>query len=138
MKLKIIGGICLVIFAMIYSCQSDSSIEFDRYFSSGRLVYQNHCQNCHSAKGEGLAALIPALSDSIFLRSNRKNLVCIVNNGTKDKLTVAGKAFENQMPAAGLTPIEVAQVLTYITNSFGNKQGIYPVDDVNTQLTNCR
>jgi mono/diheme cytochrome c family protein len=137
MKIGIITCVCLLLFALIYSCQSDDSIEFKRYFSAGSQVYQSHCQNCHGTKGEGLAALIPPLNDTSFLKSIKNKLPCIIQNGFKGKITVAGKNFDGTMPPTGLTPIEIAQVITYVGNSFGNKMGIVTDDNINTALGKC-
>jgi mono/diheme cytochrome c family protein len=138
MKIKIIGGICLLaFFAMIYSCQSDASIEYSRYYSAGVVVYQNHCQNCHGDKGQGLNGLIPPLTDTLLLKGYNNKLACQLKNGLKGKITVGGKDFESTMPASDLSPIEMAQVITYVTNSFGNKQGLFTDDQVQTALNNC-
>jgi mono/diheme cytochrome c family protein len=130
MKTMVVGCICLLLSALIYSCQSDGSIEFKRYYSAGSLVYQSHCQNCHGNKGEGLAGLIPPLTDTIALKNYKSKLPCIIQNGLKGKIKIAGKDFDGAMPAADLSPIEIAQVATYITNSFGNKLGVITGDDV--------
>jgi mono/diheme cytochrome c family protein len=137
MKIRIIACICLLLSALIYSCQSDGSIEFKQYYSAGSLVYQSHCQNCHGDKGEGLAALIPPLTDTSSLKRYQTKLPCIIQNGLKGKVTVAGKDFDGTMPAAGLTPIEIAQVVTYVSNSFGNKLGVVTGDDVVAALAKC-
>jgi mono/diheme cytochrome c family protein len=137
MKTGIIACICLLLSALIYSCQSDGSIEFKQYYSAGSLVYQSHCQNCHGAKGEGLAALIPPLTDSSALKRYQTKLPCIIQNGLKGKISIAGKDFDGAMPAAGLTPIEIAQVVTYVGNSFGNKLGVVTGDDVGVALGKC-
>ena len=138
MKIKIVGSICLLLFVLIYSCQSDGSIEFKQYYSSGNIVYHDHCQNCHGTKGEGLAALIPPLTDSVFLKSSKTIIPCILQNGLKGKIIITGREFDGVMPASGLTPIEIAQVTTYIKNSFGNKLGIITVDEVNGNLAKCK
>ncbi|WP_461452595.1 c-type cytochrome [Mucilaginibacter sp.] len=137
MKAKIIGIICLLaFFAIIYSCQNDASIEYGRYYSGGAVVYETHCLNCHGDKGQGLNALIPPITDTLLLK-DRNKLSCRLKNGISGKITVAGKEFEGAMPASGLSPIELAQVITYVTNSFGNKQGLFTDDQVQTALNNC-
>ena len=60
-----------------------------------------------------------------------------MQNGLKGKTTIAGKDFDGAMPAAGLTPIEIAQVVTYVGNSFGNKLGVVTGDDVGVALRKC-
>lgn len=138
MKAGLVGVIIMAMLALIASCQNDGQIEFSRYYSNGSTVYQAHCQNCHGAKGEGLQGLIPPLTDSVFMKKNKDMLACLVNNGLKGKLDVLNKQFEGEMPASGLSPVEIAQVLTYVTNSFGNKRGTITAEQVNADLAKCK
>jgi len=64
-------------------------------------------------------------------------LPCIVRNGLKGNVMITGKTFDDAMPAVSLTPIETAQVLTYISNSFGNKLGLITGDEVGIDLDKC-
>jgi mono/diheme cytochrome c family protein len=137
MKLKVIGAILAVI-VFIAACQSEESLEFKRYYSSGALVYESHCNNCHGGNGEGLSALIPPLNDTVYLRKNKKELACIVKFGIKGPIVIKDKTFDEIMPANDLSPIEIAQVLTYIGNSFGNKLNTINQEDVRTDLTKCK
>ena len=142
MRLKRISGVLFVlIFLLItgtfFSCRDDGQIEFARYYSSGALIYQQHCQNCHGTHGEGLQGLIPPLTDSIYLNTNRKALACAIKFGLKGKIIIHNKQFDGAMPANDLAPIEIAQALTYAGNSFGNKVGIINVDEVNAGLAGC-
>jgi mono/diheme cytochrome c family protein len=127
-----------VIILVIVSCQSDENIEFKRYYSSGALVYQQHCQNCHGANGEGLSALIPPITDSVYLKNNKNSLACFITSGLKGPITIKGKTFDDAMPASDLSPIEVAQVLTYIGNSFGNKLNTINEQAVQADLAKCK
>jgi mono/diheme cytochrome c family protein len=139
MRLKIITGIGLLLVILAVACQSDEQAEFNRYYSGGNVIYQAHCENCHGEKGEGLQALIPPLTDSVFLKNNKASLACYLKNGLKGKITVAGRDFEGSMPAAAdLSPLEIAKVLTYVTNSFGNKAGVVNVQLVQGDLGKCR
>ena len=139
MKIKVVLGVCALLAGLIISCQGGDTLEFNRYYSEGSVVYQTHCQNCHGAHGEGLNGLIPPLTDSVFLKNNLHQLPCLVQNGLDGKITIGKRVFEGKMPAAaGLANIEIAQALTYITNSFGNKLGIVNVEMVNGDLGKCR
>ena len=101
MKLKIIFSICGLLLALVISCQSGETLEFNRYYSEGSVVYQRHCQNCHgAAHGEGLNGLIPPLNDSVFLKNNLHQLPCLVQSGLNGKITIGKRGFEGQMPAA--------------------------------------
>jgi mono/diheme cytochrome c family protein len=138
MKFKVLTAIGLLVLILMVSCQDEARIEFDRYYSAGNLLYQQRCQNCHGEHGEGLQALIPPLTDSVYLKTNKAILPCSVNNGLKGKITILNRQFDGQMPANNLTPIELAKVLTYITNSFGNKQGLISVDVIGADLAKCK
>jgi mono/diheme cytochrome c family protein len=138
MKLKIIAAIIFVFTALIVSCQSEEAVEYNRYFTAGSLTYQNHCQNCHGAKGEGLVGLIPPLADTAFIKANKTSLACAVKYGLRGKVTVAGRQFQEKMPPSNLPDIEIAYALTYIGNSFGNKLGIIDVEQVGVDLAKCK
>ncbi len=138
MKIWLVVSVFMAILIIAASCQNDGQIEFNRFYSNGSVVYQAHCQNCHGAKGEGLQGLIPSLADSIYLKNNKSALACQLNNGLKGKITILNKEFEGEMPASKLSPLEIAQVLTYVANSFGNKLGTINTDHVNADLAKCK
>jgi cytochrome c5 len=138
MKLKVICAVCFLLAVLIISCQSDEAIEFSRYYSSGSVIYKTSCQNCHGENGQGLAGLIPPITDSAYLKTNKASLACNVKYGLKGKVQLSNKSFDGEMPPVDLTPIEIAQVLTYVTNSFGNKLGIINGDNVQEYLGKCK
>ncbi|MEB0261387.1 MULTISPECIES: cytochrome c [unclassified Mucilaginibacter] len=139
MKLKVIGFLTLLICVIVISCQSDAEQDFKRYYTGGAAIYKTNCQNCHGANGEGLSSLIPPLTDSAYLNKNRNQLSCFVKYGIKETIIIIkGKAYEGAMPAnVDLPAIDVAKVLTYVGNSFGNKMGTIPVDVVDADLAKC-
>jgi len=137
MKLSVVIGLLLAGIALIVACQSDEQLEFNRYYSSGRVVYQNRCQNCHGASGEGLQSLIPPLTDSVYLKTNKAILACGIRYGLKGKINISQKQFEGEMPANDMAAVEVAEVLTYVTNSFGNKLGVITTQQVNEDWGKC-
>jgi len=138
MNRKIIAVFGFLLLIIVVSCQSEQEIEYARYYTSGSLIYQSKCQNCHGKNGEGLLALIPPLTDSVYLRRNKYKLACISLNGLSGLISVSKKLYDGKMPPAGLSSLETADVLTYITNSFGNKQGTITVEKVDRDLKNCK
>jgi mono/diheme cytochrome c family protein len=128
----------LLLVALTFSCQSDEQIELNRYYSAGSTIYQAHCENCHGEKGEGLQSLIPPLNDSTYLKNNRISLACYLKNGLKGAITVHGRKFEGDMPVSDLSPIEMAKVLTYMANSFGNKMGVINLQEVQNNIVKCK
>lgn len=137
MKLKIIAFLIFLLSVMIVSCQNEDQLEFKRYYSSGSLLYQSNCQNCHGINGEGLKGLIPPLTDSVYLITHKALLACFIRNGLKGKINVSNRLYEGQMPQGNLTNVAIAEVLTYITNSFGNKRGTITSGQVNNDLAEC-
>ena len=139
MKLRIIGGLVILVCVIIASCQSDEQQEYQRYYNGGKILYEQKCQNCHSAKGEGLSNLIPPLTDAAYLKANKATLACMVRYGIKETIiTVNSKAYEGAMPATELAPVDIAKVLTYVTNSFGNKMGVIRSEQVDADLIKCK
>jgi mono/diheme cytochrome c family protein len=138
MKLRIIFGIAFFLVVLIISCQSDEQMDFKRYYSAGSLIYLTRCQNCHGANGEGLQGLIPPLTDQSYLKTNKAILACSVKYGLKGKIIISGRSFEGEMPRNDLASIELAEVLTYMTNSFGNKMGTVTSEQVEADLTKCK
>jgi len=136
-KLVLIIFISSALLTMFYSCQTADRIQQDAYYVNGRDLYIKHCQNCHGAKGEGLGALTPPLTDSIYMKANKQQLACF-KKGLTTPVTVNGKVYESKMPAFNFADIDVAQLIVYITNDFGNKQGMYTNDNVAADLKNCK
>ncbi len=108
------------------------------YYANGRDLYIQHCQNCHGAEGEGLAALAPPLTDTVFLKTNKNKIACFIKNGLTDSIVVGGIAYDGKMPGENFANIDIAQLTVYITNSFGNNQGYYTQEQVAADLAGCK
>ena len=120
------------------SCSNEMELNYQRYFVNGKGLYEKNCQNCHGTNGEGLGMLYPPLTDTVFLASNRSSLACMIKNGLSGKITVNNLSYETNMPAnAILADIDIAQIIVYITNSFGNKQGFYDQKQAGVDLKGC-
>lgn len=132
----------LFLFSMaviIQSCQNEDSITYKRYYVNGKGLYEKNCQNCHGADGEGLGTLYPPLTDSTYLISNKKRLACIIRNGQSEEIMINNISYQGQMPANNtLAEIDIAQIIVYISNSFGNKQGYYDQAEVARDLAVCK
>ncbi|WP_432712361.1 c-type cytochrome [Pedobacter sp.] len=140
MRKTIITAIYMVmVTTIIYSCQSADSMKQDMYYTNGRDLYIQHCQNCHGEKGEGLGELAPPLTDTVFMKDHKAQLACIIKNGLEGPVTVAGKVYNEKMPAeTKMANIDIAQLIVYITNTFGNKQGMYTSEEVAANLNRCK
>lgn len=120
------------------SCSNEMELNYQRYFVNGKGLYEKNCQNCHGTNGEGLGKLYPPLTDTVFLSKNRSSLACIIKNGLTDKITVNNVSYETEMPGnTTLADIDIAQIIVYITNSFGNGQGFYDQKQAGVDLKGC-
>ena len=90
----------------------------------GKEVYTLHCQNCHMEKGQGMEGVNPPVAKTTYLKDTKKN-IGIILNGQSGEVTVNGKKYNAIMnPLNYLDDKEIADVLNYIRNSWGNK---YPI-----------
>jgi len=88
---------------------------------NGKEVYVQYCQSCHMEKGEGVEGLYPPLAKTSYLK-NTKKIIDIILNGQLGEVTVNSKKYNTDMPAQSyLTDGQIADVLTYVRNSWGNK-----------------
>jgi nitrite reductase (NO-forming) len=89
--------------------------------TKGKEVYALNCQSCHMEKGEGLEGVYPPLAKTNYLKDTKK-LIEIVLKGQSGEIMVNGKKYNTDMPAqAYLTDEQIADVLTYVRSSWGNK-----------------
>lgn len=90
--------------------------------ANGKTVYTNNCMNCHMEDGKGIANAFPPLAKSDYLKRPAKDLIAIILKGQSGEVKVNGVVYNGNMPAQDyLTDEEIADVLNYISNSWGNK-----------------
>jgi mono/diheme cytochrome c family protein len=87
----------------------------------GRKVYFSSCFACHLATGDGVAGIFPPLARSDYLLADRERAITITVKGLTGPITVNGKPYNNFMPPQPLTDDQVADVMTYVLNSWGNQ-----------------
>jgi mono/diheme cytochrome c family protein len=104
----------------------------------GEQLYLKNCSNCHQTNGTGLGLLYPPLDKSDFLQNNFEDVICILKNGQKGEILVNGKSFNKEMPGSpSLTDLEIAEIATFVYNSWSNERGIIEVGDVSKILSIC-
>lgn len=89
----------------------------------GKEIYTDFCIQCHGANGKGDGKNFPPLDGSDWLKKKRKESIHAVKFGQSGEIIVNNKKFNNTMPPMGLSNKEVADVMNYIMNSWGNKSG---------------
>jgi nitrite reductase (NO-forming) len=98
----------------------------------GKGVYMQTCFVCHQPDGAGLVNQIPPLAKSDFLASlTKEDYIRGVLMGRNGQITVNGKIYNATMvPMNYLTDEQIANVLTYVRNSFGNSGDSVNIDEV--------
>ena len=86
----------------------------------GKQVFQTNCIACHQQNGEGIPLAFPPVAKSDFLNADMKRAIRVVTGGLNGKVTVTGKEFNGVMPAWHLPDEDLANVLTYVSGSWGN------------------
>jgi mono/diheme cytochrome c family protein len=86
----------------------------------GSHLFASICAACHQPNGLGRPNVFPPLAGSDFLNADKKRAIGIVIHGRQGELVVNGQTFNNSMPSFPLTDEDIADVLTYVYNSFGN------------------
>ncbi|GAB5476095.1 MAG: hypothetical protein Mars2KO_41940 [Maribacter sp.] len=87
----------------------------------GKQLYQQNCAVCHQTNGNGIEGTHPPLVNTPWITGNKERLITIALYGLDEKIRVKGKLYDNVMPgAAHLSDAEIAHLLSYVRNDFGN------------------
>nr|WP_207422143.1 cytochrome c [Pedobacter sp. SYSU D00873] len=97
----------------------------------GKAVYATLCVACHQADGGGVPNLNPPLIKTSYVLGDKKRLINILLNGMQGE-DIDGESYSNVMPPVSqFSNQQIADVLTYVRNSFGNKASAVTLADVN-------
>lgn len=114
-------ALCFVFVAMLFA-QAKKPTTSAAAIKRGQQVYQITCIACHQKDGKGVPRLNPPLAKSSYVVGEKTKLINIVLKGLNDPIEINGEEYNNAMPAqAQLSDQQIADVLTYVRNSFGNK-----------------
>lgn len=116
---------------------SRDEIRLKQYQVEGAKIYATYCANCHQQDGKGLASLYPPLAGSDYLLEDFARAACIIKNGQSKEIVVNGVTYSQMMPGNPITNLEVAEVLTFIANAWGNEGGLIGVKDVDKWIDAC-
>src|SRR4051794_23397036 len=118
MKRIIFSFFLLAACGFLFAQQSSVKASIDK----GKKLYEQYCLTCHQADGGGVPKMNPPLIKTSYVTGDKKKLVQWVLKGSTENILIDGKSYSNNMPPqAYLKDDEIADVLTYIRNSFGNK-----------------
>lgn len=103
---------------------------------AGQTVYMTVCFACHQPTGQGLPNMFPPVAGSDWVSAPKPDrLIRIVLHGFTGPITINGKPFTTPAPlmppqGAALSDQQIADVLTYVRQSFGNKASIVTPEQV--------
>src|SRR5690606_12001881 len=97
----------------------------------GKKVYDSVCLACHMADGSGVPGMHPPLIQTDWVNGDKERLIEITLNGMSGKIEVNGETYNSIMPPhSHLSDKQIADVLTYIRQSFGNNASEITVPEV--------
>ncbi len=101
--------------------QNQEPTQVEATIKRGQLVYNDMCITCHLADGKGVPIAFPPLADSDYLRENQNKSIIGVKKGISGEIIVNGITYNSVMAPLGLSDEEVADVMNFINNSWGNE-----------------
>jgi mono/diheme cytochrome c family protein len=126
----------------VSSIAEDPDSPIARAYAMGEEIYSReaYCETCHQKDGKGLAATgYPPLAGSPWVTGNPDRLIKLVMYGLYGPMEVLGKKYDGQVPMTAygglMTNEEMAAVLTYVRNSFGNEAGMIKPEQVDAIRT---
>lgn len=129
----------LFVAILMLGCQHEQKEnKLTNYYRQGEQLYSKHCSNCHQPNGTGLGRVYPPLHQSDYMQNNFEAVLCLIKNGIDGPLLVNGKEYNQAMPGiATLTDLEIAEIATYIYNTWEHKRGLVDVSEVSRVLREC-
>jgi nitrite reductase (NO-forming) len=107
------------------------SLTLEQQVKAGQALFAGTCSVCHQTSGKGLANVFPPLAGSDLLEKEPKRAIEIALNGLSGKVTVNGDTYNSVMPPMSqLNDDELANILTFVTHSWGNQGYRYSAQEV--------
>tara|TARA_B110001450_G_scaffold210875_1_gene202261 strand:- start:80 stop:484 length:405 start_codon:yes stop_codon:yes gene_type:complete len=110
---------CIGVFSFLGYMQQEKPLK--QSILDGEDIYQDFCLQCHLDNGKGVENAFPPLAKSDYLQNNIEASIRGIKYGLRGEITVNGNTYNGVMVNQGLDEEEVADVMNYILNSWGNK-----------------
>lgn len=106
-------------------------LPLEERYKLGHELFEFNCSSCHQSTGLGVPGAFPPLARSDFLMSRPDKGIGVLLNGINNEpITVNGKHFQGVMPKLSLSDEQIANILTYVRNSWGNKSPVIQEKEV--------
>jgi glucose/arabinose dehydrogenase/mono/diheme cytochrome c family protein len=105
--------------------------ELKAALKAGKAVYDSYCLPCHMANGLGAPGMNPPLAGTDYVLGDKVRLIKVIIEGLSDPIEINGEIYQNVMPSQSfLSDKQIADVLTYVRQSFGNNASEITIDEV--------
>ena len=136
MKRGFIIGVCFLLAVQVAQSQTSqkktaptktttkatASSSLKSTMQRGELVYKSVCLTCHQADGGGVPRMNPPLIKTKWVLGDKTKLITLMLKGMNEPIEIEDEEYHNPMPPhTELNDQQIADVLTFVRNSFGNK-----------------
>ncbi|SRR6266700_1290227 len=131
--------VCMLIMAAQTKPKPKSSVPSKTTMANGKKVFDAQCLVCHQADGGGVPRMNPPLVNTSYVKGSKTKLIQIVLKGMNEEGDIDGQSYSNVMaPHPELTDQEIADVLTFVRNSFGNKGSVVTTAEVKLERSKLK
>jgi len=145
MKRGFIIGVCFLLAVQVAQSQTSqkktaptktttkatASSSLKSTMQRGELVYKSVCLTCHQADGGGVPRMNPPLIKTKWVLGDKTKLITLMLKGMNEPIEIEDEEYHNPMPPhAQLSDQQIADVLTFVRNSFGNKASMVTSSEV--------
>ncbi|WP_147651974.1 copper-containing nitrite reductase [Vulcaniibacterium gelatinicum] len=107
------------------------ALTLQEQIAAGKALFNGTCATCHQPEGQGLEGVFPPLAKSDWIAADPKRVASVILHGLVGPVKVNGKDYNSNMPPMSqLTDDEVANIATYVLNSWGNPGGRVSAEEV--------
>lgn len=110
-----------------------ADLSFEEKMEKGKTVYAQSCLACHQATGAGIPNAFPPLAESDYLNEDVHRAIEVVKFGLSGEIEVNGNVYNSAMPKQNISDEDIAAVLTYVYNNWGNNK-----TEVTTEMVKAR
>jgi mono/diheme cytochrome c family protein len=97
-------------------------VEVPAELMAGKNIYDQFCKACHMNDGTGVQGMNPPLAGTDWVLGDKERLIGVILNGLNEPVEIKGDIYQNAMaPHNFLDDQQIADVLTFVRQSFGNK-----------------
>tara|TARA_B100000963_G_scaffold268276_1_gene236462 strand:+ start:1602 stop:2003 length:402 start_codon:yes stop_codon:yes gene_type:complete len=93
----------------------------EQSIADGKEIYNDFCVQCHLDNGEGVSGIFPPLARSDYLINNVELSIRGIKYGLNGPILVNGEEYDGVMQDQGLDDLEIADVMNFILNNWGNE-----------------